>query len=406
MTTNLPPSADLWELAVSRNSARLSFITSRDEEALQPAREDGPPSSKLFDFLKQRNAFVDSTNFTEREILAFFLDSQPSFAKMQTRGRHPKIDTLDSIILLLHWLRTGLNFKTIATNSGYGETATRSAIMRAKEGLFDHLMEKWWSRLDRPTPLEGTAFPYVAMLCDSTSIEVFRPVGHFSEAKVYFDGKNKYYALKKEVCVSASPPHYAFFSSPAFVGSEHDYSAFKKGYERYKDYLKKTPQERHMLPRDSSEASWAILCDSGYTGDLLDVPGLRKIALKKRTTMFPSERREQQELSRLRVPVECFFGRLQKLWAVLRDVYRSAFQINTILTYTYFRWDHTHFDKDFDLCVLLTNEHIRANRISPEDRLFLEQLNSIRQEAVEGKAKKRRLQQQQYASSQRARLGL
>jgi len=260
---NVEPSGDLWELAISRNTAQVSFIASYDDPPHLP--EDSVPTSKLFEFLKEKNKFVESTNFTERELLSFFQDSQPKFAQLRSRGANPAIDGLDSIILLLHWLKTGLDFKTIAANSGYGETATRSAIMRAKDALFGLLIEKWWAEpLVRPVPLEGTAYPFIGLVCDSTSTEVFRPAGRFEEAKVYWDGKNKIYALKKEVAVLACSPHYAIFSGPAFVGSEHDYSFFKKGFQKYKDYLTKTPQEKHQMARDLSEHSWAIFCDSGY----------------------------------------------------------------------------------------------------------------------------------------------
>ncbi len=215
---NVEPSGDLWELAISRNTAQVSFIASYDDPPHLP--EDSVPTSKLFEFLKEKNKFVESTNFTERELLSFFQDSQPKFAQLRSRGANPAIDGLDSIILLLHWLKTGLDFKTIAANSGYGETATRSAIMRAKDALFGLLIEKWWAEpLVRPVPLEGTAYPFIGLVCDSTSTEVFRPAGRFEEAKVYWDGKNKIYALKKEVAVLACSPHYAIFSGPAFVGS-------------------------------------------------------------------------------------------------------------------------------------------------------------------------------------------
>ncbi len=154
----------------------------------------------------------------------------------------------------------------------------------------------------------------------------------------------------------AAPPHYALFSGTGFVGSEHDYTELKRSYEKYKSYLQKTAQERHLIPRDSSEVSWAILCDSGYIGDVDNTPGLRKIALLKRTSVvFASVRQEQRELARLRVPIECFFGRLQKLWSG-----EGSLQVRTqyfdIYTYCLCRWDHNQFDKDFDLCVLLTNE--------------------------------------------------
>jgi len=319
---NLPPSADLWELTIARNAARISYLTSRDDSP-PPLPEDEPVTSKLFEFIKERNCVVESTNFTERELVAFYQDAQPHFNQLRTRGANPKIDNLDSIILLLNWLKTGANLAAIAANSGYGENAIRSAIARAKDALLAYLTEKWWSNRQRPVPLEATSHPFIALICDSTSTQVLRPVGRFEEAKIYWDGKNKIYALKKEVAVMASPPHFALFTGVAFVGSEHDYSAFKKTHEKYLGYLRKTPEERAQLPRDLAADSWAILCDSGYTGDSQDTPGLRKMALKKPSQMqFPTQRRDQQELAKIRVPIECFFGRVQKLWAILRGTYR------------------------------------------------------------------------------------
>jgi hypothetical protein len=78
-------------------------------------------------------------------------------------------------------------------------------------------------------------YRHVALLGDSTSLEVYRP-GRFEEAKAYWDGKNGIYALKKEVCVMASPPHFAMFASKAFLGSTHDYYL---NYREYLPYLKK-----------------------------------------------------------------------------------------------------------------------------------------------------------------------
>ena len=47
-------------------------------------------------------------------------------------------------------------------------------------------------------------FLYVALLANSVFIYVFRPRYPFNEANTDWDGKNKIYALKKEVAVMAS----------------------------------------------------------------------------------------------------------------------------------------------------------------------------------------------------------
>jgi len=119
-------------------------------------------------------------------------------------------------------------------------------------------------------------YRHVALLGDSTSLEVYRP-GRFEEAKAYWDGKNGIYALKKEVCVMASPPHFAMFASKAFLGSTHDYSHHKSNYREYLPYLKKTAQEKRALTEDNQHDFWAMVLDKGYIGPPQDTPHLRRI---------------------------------------------------------------------------------------------------------------------------------
>ena len=120
--------------------------------------------------------------------------------------------------------------------SSYPQTET--TMISAITSHFPFLRKRWQPK-PRPKPLDSS-YPYIGLLVDSTSIEVYRPRGRFEEAKTYFDAKNGIYALKKEVAVSASPPHYALLAQ---VGSIHDYTTFKSNYECYLDYLLKTPEE-------------------------------------------------------------------------------------------------------------------------------------------------------------------
>jgi len=70
-----------------------------------------------------------------------------------------------------------------------------------------------------PLPLANTSYPYIALLNDSMTVETCQPGGPFEEVKSYFDVKNGIYGIKKEVTVSAHPPHYALFISPYHHGS-------------------------------------------------------------------------------------------------------------------------------------------------------------------------------------------
>ena len=164
------------------------------------------------------------------------------------------------------------------------------------------------------------------------STQVFRPRAPFQEAKIYWDGKNQIYAIKKEVGVMATKPHFCLFIQKGVVRSKHDYENLKDTYRSYIPFLQKTIDEVFIIPGDERNKSWGILFDRAYIGREDDTPGLRRITPTKNASTL-TEVTENQEKNKLRVPVEWFFGRLQKLWKVFREIYR---------------WSHQNFDIDFD----------------------------------------------------------
>ena len=114
---------------------------------------------------------------------------------------------------------------------------------------------------------------------DSTSLEVFRPKGRYEEVKSYYDVKNGMYALKKEVAVMASPPHFispCLFPKVCFLGSKHDYQFFKENYSVYLDYLRKEVAERKQLLNDEP-AFWGVCQDKGSTGPAEDTPEIGRV---------------------------------------------------------------------------------------------------------------------------------
>ena len=112
--------------------------------------------------------------------------------------------------------------------------------------LNNALRARWWTdeaRI-RPIPLPNTRFPYIGLLADPVSAsQIYHPRLPFNEAKVFYDKKNGYYALKKEVAVTAHAPHFAVFSAHSAVGSKHDYAILKDGFKDYLLYLQKKPNE-------------------------------------------------------------------------------------------------------------------------------------------------------------------
>jgi hypothetical protein len=68
--------------------------------------------------------------------------------------------------------------------------------------------------------------------------------------------------------------------------------------------------------------------DKGYVGPESDTLGERRITITKNPTTIVEQKRNE-ELSQIRVWIECFFGHMQQLFAIMRGVYL---------------WNHSNFD--------------------------------------------------------------
>ncbi|KAL6047279.1 Conserved oligomeric Golgi complex subunit 3 [Balamuthia mandrillaris] len=218
---------------------------------------------------------------SERVVLDLSRESKPYVLRHRTRGRTPKLSWLDHILLLLLVYCLACTFDDLAGCFRLKQTTVEAAINRIRPILLEVLEDRWWQgNRCRPIPLMDkdetlSQYAHIALLVDSTSVEVFCPNNsRFEEGKHYFDGKNRIYALKKEVAVMASPPHFALFSFPGAPGARHDYSILKEHYSAYIPYLTKSAQETAMIHRvDGNETSWSALFDKGYVGPAQDTPG-------------------------------------------------------------------------------------------------------------------------------------
>ncbi len=337
---------DVLDVEVTRIERLKSTIRDIDETTC----------GRIYDEWVGSGNFQKLTNFHPDEVRNMIQNSLHIIAAHRTRGPKPKLSWADHWVVYLYWLKSGTDLEELGTLLKIPMTTLATALTRIRPIVHETLVESWWTKRRRPQALNQPNFPHIALLIDSTTISVFRPHTSFAEAKIYWDGKNHIYGIKKEVAVMAHPPHYALFSSTGFVASKHDYQYHKESFERYLPYLAKTTEESHQLRNDTAEPSWAALFDSGYVGPPTDTPGMRRIFVKK-GNLGLQEQMLNKELCTIRNPVEQFFGRVWKLWKVARGVYR---------------WDHRHFDVDIDVCILLTNEHIKRHDLVELDyRLYL-----------------------------------
>lgn len=347
------------------------------------------PQGSVWNAFTEENCFQLCTNFLLTEVTDLWQRLLPHSEKAGHRGPRPKSSWADCLLTYLAWAASGLDFGKLAKDLNMKEGRCQKNVERVRPVLRRMLEEYWLEPRQRPQPLVDSTFPQIALLLDNTSTQCFRPKAPFAEAKIYWDGKNSIYGLKNEVAVQAHPPHYALFISQHTVGSTHDYTFLKSNYTTYLEYLIKRPDEQHLLPLDTNYGEWAVLMDKGYQGPPEDTPGLRRITPTKGQNLTLQQRVINKELHKLRTPIEQFFGRLQQLWPILRNCYR---------------WDHRHFDDDFTICVLLTNEHIRRLELSELDFSFKHKLALARHLFVEEKQRKRKEQVKRYLEKKKLRI--
>jgi hypothetical protein len=183
------------------NIAKANSKEIAELQALEPGsfqlQADDEPNGSIWIRLKSDRKFKLWTGFEEHEILALFRAMKPSILRYRRRGPQPKISWGDTLILSLTFYHLGLKFEVASAVFGISTTAMKEAIARIRPILHSTLSERWLEQKKRPVPLLTTNYPYIGLLVDSMSIEVFRPKGRFEEAKVYWDAKNCMYALKK-----------------------------------------------------------------------------------------------------------------------------------------------------------------------------------------------------------------
>jgi hypothetical protein len=354
--------------------------------------DNDEPVGQLFDSMKETSnrTWIELTNFTKDEFFDLLrdIDAVSSVKLISKKGKKSKVSNADAFLALLILYKTAPKIDDLGERVKYLPTALRNALDRIRPLLNTALKNRWWKDRIRPIPLPNTPNRWIALIVDVNSIQVFRPKGRFEEAKVYWDNKNHMYALKMEVAVSASPPHFAQFVFRGRVGSQHDFAIHKENYQNYLPYLRKTNEELASMPEDRINRYWGILGDKAYFASANETPDERRFAIRKNPRTI-ADKSFNEEMTKIRVPVECFFGRMWKLWSLLRKPYP---------------YDHNLFDGDYENMVLLTNEHIRATHpLEDSDQVFYKAFRENQKRQSEEKERKRREQVEGYLSRRKRR---
>eukprot|EP01119_Soliformovum_irregulare_P024854 TRINITY_DN9020_c0_g1_i4.p1 TRINITY_DN9020_c0_g1~~TRINITY_DN9020_c0_g1_i4.p1 ORF type:complete len:322 (+),score=43.42 TRINITY_DN9020_c0_g1_i4:142-1107(+) len=166
---------------------------------------------------KRPTTWVKTIGMKEDLALDIWTDASPHVAELEaSTGRKGGMHLLDAILALILLFHPAPSLDELGTRVGRKKTALATGLEKARLILRRTLEIRWWTQRRRPEEGEWDGYPGIALLVDSTSFQVYRPVGKFQEAKQMWDGKNCIYARKFQVAVQANKHHYAMFVSQGF----------------------------------------------------------------------------------------------------------------------------------------------------------------------------------------------
>jgi hypothetical protein len=222
------------------------------------------------------------------------------------RGRHRILGSRDSFFLLLHWLRTGTAIHTIAAVFGLKCSTLSTRLGQVANRLYPLFGIEAIKQAAAEPFSASEVFSTCGLVVDATVQERDKPMVGFEQAKTYFSGKHHMYGLKSQVVTRRDGT--AVHVMSGVPGARHDMKLFRDTVESLEALIAAHPGE----PVE-------FLADMGYMGDT----GSQKIVLHTpvRTpahgVLSIEEARHNKRLSKERIVVEHFFGRLQNKFHVL-----------------------------------------------------------------------------------------
>jgi hypothetical protein len=206
----------------------------------------------------------------------------------------------------LHWLRSGNPIDAIAAAFKLPDRTLYTRKLEVVDRVHDSLVTRFLTAQACALLPLCEEYPACGFTVDATIHNRGRPVGTFEEGKRYFSGKHKLYCLKSQVIANRNG--LAVHIVAGVPGAKPDFQLFQDDLAAIEELVASHPGERSH-----------ILADKGYTGDMGSGTVVLVIPHKARpgVPLGPHERRENAVLSRNRVIVENFFGRLQGKFAIM-----------------------------------------------------------------------------------------
>lgn len=259
------------------------------------------------------------------------------------RGRKPKFTNLDQFLLFLHFLREYPTSETMKAVLSIEPSTFDGIVYRVLDAVGPKLIEEFITKPAQNTPLivdeEFPACPYVV---DATVQQINQPSLDWNISSKYFSGKHNLYCLKSQVIVMING--LAMHIVSGIEGSVHDKKIFDENLEDFKQKVVKFHEND----------PFNIIGDKGYQDskmNFLTTPYKGKPPqLSSQQLLF------NENLGKVRIIVENFFGRLKSRYNITGSKYRGS---------------HERYALIFKVCCALVNfEILNGHPLRSEDRTF------------------------------------
>lgn len=323
------------------------------------------------------HALTVLTGFTLDEILEIWSVVKDGVLARHKRGRRPKFSHLDQFFIFLIQLRHNFTFEKLGLDFNLEASAAHRIFFNMVNGVRESLCREYLQVVSKKACMENDitmkSFPSTGyLIVDSYFQPCQRPSARQSVADHHFCRKYHEYGLKvTTVHLADGRMIYATKHDP---GSTLDIQQFKNNLEAISNLLKKSDSEMKMEDNDPLHQEypnhWIMIGDRAYTR----ADRLTRVVCSKKNPSNEAEIHLNELLLKDRMLIESFYGRMLKLFGVVKDTYR---------------YDHSHYDDLFLVCVALTNYHVMKYPLTEADRVFYKRTVNTRLEMARNRIQKK-----------------
>ena len=354
----------------SLSQVELRHIQEEEEEFLEHSKEN-----VLFDhFNSQKDGLFEFTGFDSKDlhVLYSYIEKAVNTSK---RGRKTKFTPLDQFILFLHFLKSYPRLESMKPILHIEASTYQRIILKflneASPVLEDRLITKIAKECQIITKED---FPNAGYVVDATVQKINEPDLSWEISRQYFSGKHYIYCLKSQVIVTLQGLVVHIVSG--IKGADHDKSIFNESID---DFLENTSR---------LEGENQIIADKGYVDsdtDVLITPVKGAYYTLSRDALLHNDK-----VSKIRIIIENFFGRLKCRYRIMSEQYRGS---------------HGCYPAIFKTCCALVNfELISGSPLRDDDQEYFAKHQALLWKEASDEWEKRRTKSRKQKEKRKSRM--